>query len=343
MTDSLGVLLHPATRTARLLLVCLSALFLTAAADAQTRPPVYWLGESFEGLPIAGRSTHPPSFFYGGCQTDEQDDCPPEVQVQNWLLARRPPAQFDESIQCHRLTVRGVPAALWEGAGAFDIYTGDRTVTLFGDVLAQMRRAADALHPVDGVWTATLPAPTIDVRSALRRCAHDPFSPTALASKLEELNRWAGRRIYYAGRSFHGFPLARVYGTGRSARFIYGRCALRPTYVLDGPAACWLPLEIDTFPITEYNPSGYVRGVRCKSLTIRGAPAALFGTQTLHVYFGRKAVFMYGRRAHVLIAAARALRSLDGSSPPGERLPRPAIDVRAGIERCASAAGSLAG
>lgn len=76
-------------------------------------------------------------------------------------------------LTCQRYEVRGVPAASWNNGG-LDVYTGDRTVVIFGGDDAQKLRAAETLRQVKGSIPTSEPLPPpdsrFDVASALGRC-----------------------------------------------------------------------------------------------------------------------------------------------------------------------------
>jgi hypothetical protein len=137
-------------------------------------PPAYFLGERFESLPltaIVGRLSAP-EFIYGTCKIKPGFDtggCSPPLQVQNWLVSERPPSRFARDIPCRRLMLGRLAAAVFATTGGLEVYVGDRTVVIFADTDARMRRAAAALRPVMG---GPVPEPPTWIRSQLaRRCS----------------------------------------------------------------------------------------------------------------------------------------------------------------------------
>jgi hypothetical protein len=139
-------------------------------------PPLYFVGEEFEGLPltaIVGKLS--PTFIYGTCEipAGSEGGCAPPLSIQHWSLSERHPGRYAPILTCRRYEVRGVPAAAWDNGG-LDVYTGDRTVVIFGDDEQQKLRAAEALRQVNGALAASdpLPAPNpaLDVAPALGRC-----------------------------------------------------------------------------------------------------------------------------------------------------------------------------
>jgi len=126
---------------------------------------LYFLGQSFEGLPLTAvlrRRERPVrgepvranfvSFLYGDCQPVDENDCAlPLEAAQNWPLCERSPALYTEAgrpLVGKRLTVRGVPARIFEDGTRLELYTGRTTVVLFGRP-DQIRRAAAKLRPAN--------------------------------------------------------------------------------------------------------------------------------------------------------------------------------------------------
>lgn len=145
--------------------------------------PVYWAGRSVEGWPLvnADRVGHVVYLIYGDCEIENQGwfedgGCAPPVDIQQYPLSKRHPAQFDIRA-CRRLTVRGVPAAVFQSSGgALEIYTGSRVIVIFGESRAQQRRIAEALRPLNGTGEpgAPLPPPVEDVSRGLADCRETP-------------------------------------------------------------------------------------------------------------------------------------------------------------------------
>jgi hypothetical protein len=133
---------------------------------------LYYLGDSFEGIPLERiiRINAKPlpaepirrndvSFIYGWCRA-EQEACLPPLQVQAWDACQRNLGLFDYLPE-RRLTVRGVPAATWEGGWSMDLYTGRVAIAIFGRNPDQVARAALALRGVNNSLTPAqdLPPP----------------------------------------------------------------------------------------------------------------------------------------------------------------------------------------
>lgn len=123
--------------------------------ERESTDPVYWLGPSFEGLPLThsegpqpplgqGPSTDrapgvpgpPPTpargpfFVYGECNGERGFDsfhCTgPQVQLQHWPIQGS--SRYPDDFSCTRTTIRGVPAAQFDG---FEIYIGRLLVKIY--------------------------------------------------------------------------------------------------------------------------------------------------------------------------------------------------------------------
>jgi hypothetical protein len=125
----------------------------------------YWVGESFEGLPLTDRSYEcqgPPQEYpvgrpnfvdliYGDCDPGD-DVCAFPLEIQTSPACDRWWSLLDlgypgDPVQHPPLTsVRGVPAGRIEDGFGLDVYTGEFTATVFGDSRDRVRRAARALR-----------------------------------------------------------------------------------------------------------------------------------------------------------------------------------------------------
>jgi hypothetical protein len=310
--------------------------------ERESAGPVYWLGSSFEGLPLThGEGSQPPLtpgprgdratgapeppptpargpvFVYGECNGEGNGDsfhCTgPQVQLQHWPIAS--PSRYPDSFSCTRTTIRGVPAAQFDG---FEIYIGRALIRIYAPDQAQARRAAAALRPLDGSASARepLPRPEIDVSEALRRCAVD-----SLPAKLDELKANAQIPLFWVGRRFEEQPLFRAEGDGRLARFLYGGCKTPEV-----AGSCYPALTVEVSPVADRRPAGWRairRGIgRCTRLGIRGAEAAfLRSAQELVVFTGPVAVLLRGPDLPLLRRAADALHPFDGAATPAQLAP----------------------
>jgi hypothetical protein len=300
--------------------------------------PVYWLGASFEGLPLTHtegaqpaptgppahrRSDRPrppapvpgPFLVYGECEGEGRGDsyhCTGrQIQIGHWPLAS--PSRYPRGHSCTRTTIRGVPAAQFDH---LEVYVG-QTLLMISAPRDQARRAAAALRQLDGSAAPPqpLPAPALDLSAALRRCALD-----SLDAKLAELRAHGEIPLLWAGRRVDGQPLFRAEGDGRWGRFLYGGCETPEV-----AGSCWPPVTIEVLPYQESHPARWHPSARCNPLELRGAPAAAMpSASALFVFTGEVTVHLHGPDATLLRRAAEALRPLDGPAlgdlppPPDE-------------------------
>lgn len=315
--------------------------------------PAYWLGPSFEGLPLTHSEGGQPSaspggsgerapgapgppatpargplFVYGECNGEGDGDsfhCTgPQVQLQHWPIAST--GAYLTDFSCTRTTIRSVPAAQFDG---FEIYTGHVLIRIYAPSQAAARRAAAALRPLDGSASPRepLPAPAIDIDEALRRCALD-----SLDAKLAELREHAEISILWVGRRFEEVRLFRAEGDGWLARFMYGGCE---TPEIAG--SCFPALTIEVTPVADRRPIAWraVRKgiVRCDRLRIRGAEAAFLpGAHELVLFTGGVAVLLRGPELSRLRRAADALQPFGGPAPRS-RLDPPSQELMGELRR----------
>jgi hypothetical protein len=147
--------------------------------------PVYWLGSSFEGLPLTDIVEGPrgPFFVYGECMGEQSGDsfhCTgaqvryPKLTIEVTPVADRSPAGWRAvrkgMMRCDRLRIRGAEAALLPSAHELYVFTGQVTALLRGNDLPLLRRAADALRPfAAAAMPERLLPPSEELRAELRR------------------------------------------------------------------------------------------------------------------------------------------------------------------------------
>lgn len=89
------------------------------------------------------------SYLYGDCRPPPgEGGCPLPLEIQTWPRCEREPSDYDighhNPLQA-KLTMRGVPAHLYEGGLRLEVYTGESTVVVFGTDPARVLRAGRAL------------------------------------------------------------------------------------------------------------------------------------------------------------------------------------------------------
>jgi hypothetical protein len=140
-------------------------------AEAQTFPyfPVYWVGRSFEGQPLAavdGRRTYlstvGESVYYGDCSHEKGifggGSCllPLQVTTSVWHLHTNASLGAQQN-----LLIRGVPATSYDEGRSIELYTGQVVIDVFSDSPERALRAALRLVPLNapGSAAARLPVP----------------------------------------------------------------------------------------------------------------------------------------------------------------------------------------
>jgi hypothetical protein len=152
---------------------------------------------------------------------------------------------------------------------------------------------------------------------------------------LEETRELPGPAPYFLGETFDGLPLSAIFGPQHSVWFVYGDCEVAGEDVQgcrEEP-----PLSVESWP-------GNIPFVRspCRRVEVRGAPGAFYRDRieasdynAVQLYVGNQTVTIGAAPPDQLLRAARALRTVDESSPSTDPLPAPPIDVEAELARCA--------
>lgn len=163
-------------------LAALAALALSACGDtlqtksvqetdldyAASEPafPVYWLGRSFEGLPVTTVDRDPGGAYliaYGNCVVGGQDTC-----VTPLLVITSPDNSFLPGGVAGRalVRVRGRMAALAQGGRTIQLATGVVVVSIFAQTPTLARAAAQLIDPINqrGSLGRDLPPPLPDTQ-----------------------------------------------------------------------------------------------------------------------------------------------------------------------------------
>jgi hypothetical protein len=151
-----------------------------AALAAFDEFPLYFLGDSFQGLPLVEiqrvvgtpRPNRPVTsnymlFVYGTCEVAPGSDtgCPVPLTVHVWPACERNPSVYEigpgEPYPREQTSLRGVPAALFDEGTRLELYTGTVTIVLTSLDAGLLSKTAEALVPANAIASAqkSLPSP----------------------------------------------------------------------------------------------------------------------------------------------------------------------------------------
>ncbi len=138
-----------------------------APAESRSFEPLYKAGDRVDGLPLAAvlrreDTAEFVSFVYGDCGGDDAG-CAPPAEIQVWPACRRNLALYDDATDrgalAEPITLRGVPALLFDDGTRLELETGRSTVVVFAGTRARVLRIAAALRALDGSVPPGLPLP----------------------------------------------------------------------------------------------------------------------------------------------------------------------------------------
>jgi hypothetical protein len=144
------------------------------------------------------------------------------------------------------------------------------------------------------------------------------------ANELAEAQTFPYFRVYWAGRSFLGQPLAAVDGQKGYLSSIgdsvyYGDCVHNKGIL--GGGSCVLPLQVTTV-IYELHSNAALGAQR--NIVVRGVPATVYdGGRSIELYSGRVAIDVFSNSYAHAYAAAQALYPLNAPGSAHGDLPPP--------------------
>jgi hypothetical protein len=144
------------------------------------------------------------------------------------------------------------------------------------------------------------------------------------ANELAEAQTFPYFRVYWAGRSFLGQPLAAVDGQKGYLSSIgdsvyYGDCVHNKGIL--GGGSCVLPLQVTTV-IYELHSNAALGAQR--NIVVRGVPATVYdGGRSIELYSGRLAIDVFSNSYAHAYAAAQALYPLNAPGSAHGDLPPP--------------------
>ncbi len=150
--------------------------------------------------------------------------------------------------------------------------------------------------------------------------------PPLEAKALAEAQTFPYYRLYWAGPTFLGKPLAaadglKSYSAGIGDSLYYGDC-VNGKGLLGGGGSCLLPLQVSTVIYGLHSNSAL--GPQRNAL-IRGVPATIYDEEhSIELYSGRLAIDVFSDTPADALAATAKLRPINAPGGPGEKLPPPA-------------------
>jgi hypothetical protein len=156
-------------------------------------------------------------------------------------------------------------------------------------------------------------------------CGCSTGAPKPISSaELAEAQTFPYYRVYWAGRSFDGQPLAaadglRGYNEKIGTSVYYGDCV--KTKGLIGGGSCELPLQVTTviYRLHSNAPLGPQR-----NLLVRGVPATVYDEgRSIEIYTGRVAIDVFSDHFSTALHAADELTPLNAPGSASGDLPPP--------------------
>ena len=137
-------------------------------AASHSFDPLYNAGERVDGLPLAAvlrreDTAEFVSFIYGDCVAGDDAGCAPPAEIQIWPACRRNLGLYDDATDsgafAERISLRGVPAILFDDGTRLELETGRSTVVVFAGTRERVLRIAAGLRALDETVLPGLPLP----------------------------------------------------------------------------------------------------------------------------------------------------------------------------------------
>jgi len=150
------------------LVVSVSAGGGQSPADTRGLGPLYNAGDRVDGLPLAAvlrreGTAEFVSFVYGDCVAADDAGCAPPAEIQIWPACRRSLGLYrgatDRGALVEPISLRGVPAFLFEDGTRLELETGSSTVVVFAGTRGRVLRIAAALRTLDETVSPGVPLP----------------------------------------------------------------------------------------------------------------------------------------------------------------------------------------
>jgi len=194
---------------------------------------------------------------------------------------------------------------------------------------ARQSKVADNQRPMNGTSnrnrSALMLALLVMLAALIAGCGGTRHPPPVEGRALAEARTFPYYRLYWAGPSFIGKPLAAVdglksYSAGIGDSLYYGDC-VNGKGLLGGGGSCLLPLQVTTVIYGLHSNSAL--GPQRNAL-IRGVPATIYDEErSIELYSGQLAIDIFSDTlAHALLAAEQ-LRPLNAPGSASGELPPP--------------------
>jgi hypothetical protein len=149
--------------------------------------------------------------------------------------------------------------------------------------------------------------------------------PQLTSAALAEAETFPYYKLYWAGYTFAGTPLAAVdglksYSAGIGDSVYYGDC-VSGKGLLGGGGSCLLPLQVTTVIYGLHSNSAL--GAQ-RNILVRGVPATIFNEEhSIELYSGRTAIDVFSNTLPHALLAAKQLRPLNAPGSASANLPPP--------------------
>jgi hypothetical protein len=310
----------------------------------------WWLGTSFEGLPVTLASPaggeRVDDLGYGACQrfggkldpfSSTRCGYPLLLQVRTRKYALSlddVPKRLDGS--CWRTTVRGAPVVA--GPNGAILYTGNLAIAVLGRP-DQVGRALAAVRPVKGAARFSRPDPDVEALSNCTRVAR-PFTP--LPSRLASLRRSPGFPLTWVGPWYAGGRLTNGERSGDTSVLSYTSCGKESDL-----GSCLETMALSSQPAQPAALRETLKGATCRTFSVGGAPGVAW-TKDLAGETGGGVIVFTGPAMITLanditlekipISRLEAVARLVRPLPPATALPRPRYPTARLLAACATRA-----
>jgi hypothetical protein len=311
----------------------------------------WWLGTSFEGLPLTlarpAGGQRVDDLGYGACQrfggkldpfTSTRCGYPLLVQVRKRKYALSldddVPKRLDGS--CWRTTVRGAPVAV--GPNGSILFTGNLAIAVLGRP-DQVGRALASVRPVHGAARFARPDPDV---AALASCVRAPRPFASLPSRLAGLRKAPGLPRTAIARLYAGGRLTSGEHTGSTAVLTYTSCGQESDL-----GSCLETLSLSSQPANLGSLRETLSGATCRTFSVGGAPGVAW-TKDLAGETGGGVIIFTGPAMLTLanditlekipISRLEAVTRLVRALPPATSLPKPRYATAPLLARCAERA-----